>query len=114
MEKFQALYNQNPASIKASEKLNNILSKQRYPLLKIGLHYEDGSSRNHSENKKSGKWIKIQSNKQSEYEHTLQTKENENEASIRIGDQKDQSRFAQEQSQQKMRQPIPRRQTRFR
>ena len=57
--------------------------------------------------------IKIQSNKQSEYEHTLQTKENENETSIGIGDQKDQSRFAQEQIQQKMRQPIPKRQPRF-
>ena len=76
--------------------MNNILSKKRSPLLKIGLGYEEGSSSNHSKNKKSGKLIKIQNNKQSEYEHTLQTKENENETSIRIrdSDQKDQSRFA--------------------
>ena len=40
----------------------------------------------------------------------MQTKENENETSIRIGDKKNQSRFAQEQIQQKMRQPILRRQ----
>ena len=82
-----------------SEELNNIMSKQRSPLLKIGLGYEEGSSSDHSENKKSGKCIKIQSNKQSEYEHTLQTKENENETSIRIRDHKDQSRFSQEQIQ---------------
>ena len=96
LEKFQALYHQNMSNIKALEESNNILSKQRSPLLKTCLGYEEGSSSNHSERKKSGKWIKIQSNKQSEYEHTLQTKENENEISIRIGDfdQKDQSRFA--------------------
>ena len=86
LEKFQALYHQNLSSIKASEELNNILSKQRSPLFKICFGYEESSSSNHSENKKSGKWIKIQSSKQSEYEHTLQTKENETEASIRIRD----------------------------
>ena len=75
--------------IKASEELKNILSKQRSPLLKIGIDYEEGSSSNHSKKKKLDKLIKIQSNKQLEYEHTLQTKENETETSIRIGDQKD-------------------------
>ena len=59
LEKFQDLYNQKLSCIKALEELNNILSKQRYPLLKIGLDYKDGSSRNRLENKKSGKWIKI-------------------------------------------------------
>ena len=86
LEKFQALYHQNLSCIKDSEEMNKILSKKRSPLLKIGLGYEYDSSRNHSKNKKLGKWIKIQSNKQSKYEHTLQTKENENETSIRIGD----------------------------
>ena len=62
------------------------MSKKIYPLLKIGLNYEEGSSSNHSENKKSGKCIKIQSNKQWEYEYTLQTKENENQISIGIED----------------------------
>ena len=48
LEKFQALYHQNISSIKASKELNNIMSKKRSPLLKIGLVYEDGSSINHS------------------------------------------------------------------
>ena len=105
LEKLQALYHQNISSIKASKELNNIMSKQRSPLLKIGLVYEEGSSSNHSENKKLGKLFKIQSSKQSEYEHTSQAKENENETSIKIRnfDQKDQSRFSQEQSQQNTR-----------
>ena len=63
LEKFQALYHQNLSSIKASEELNNIMSKQRSPLLKIGLDYEEGSSRNHSKNKESDKLIKFQNNK---------------------------------------------------
>ena len=92
MEKLQALYHHSLSSIKASEEMNNIPSKKQSPLLKTGLDYEEGSSSSHSKNKKSYKLIEIQSNKQSEYEHTLQTKENENETSIRIGnsDQKDQ------------------------
>ena len=40
LEKFQALYHQNMSSIKASEELNSILSKQRSPWLKRGLGYE--------------------------------------------------------------------------
>ena len=53
-------------------------------MLKKGLGYEEGSSSNHSENKESDKLIKFQSSKQSEYEHTLQTKGNEDETSTRI------------------------------
>jgi hypothetical protein len=44
MEKFQALYNQNLSSIKASEGLATILNQQRNPKLKTGLGYEEGSS----------------------------------------------------------------------
>ena len=44
MEKFQALYNQNLSSIKASEGLTTILNQQRNPNLKTGLGYEEGSS----------------------------------------------------------------------
>jgi hypothetical protein len=44
MENFKALYLQNIPSIKASAELNDILRKQRYPLLKIGLGYVRGSS----------------------------------------------------------------------
>ena len=115
LDKLQALYHQSLSSIKDSKELNNILSKQQSPLLKTCLDYEEGSSSSHSENKKSGKLIKIQSNKQSEYKHTLSTKENENETSIRIRDsnQKDKSIFSQDQSQHNMRQPIPCRQPRF-
>ena len=57
LEKFQVLYHQNMSSIKDSEELNNILGKQRSPWLKTGLGYEEGSS-----------------NKQSECEHTVQSK----------------------------------------
>ena len=48
LEKFQAFYHQNLSSMKASKELNNILSKQISPLLKIGLGNEEGSSSNHS------------------------------------------------------------------
>jgi hypothetical protein len=44
MEKFQALYNQNLSSIKASEGLATIMNQQRNPKLKTGLGYEEGSS----------------------------------------------------------------------
>ena len=40
LEKFQALYHQNMSSMKASEEMNNILSKQRSAWLKTGLGYE--------------------------------------------------------------------------
>ena len=48
LEKFQSLYHQNLSSIKASEELNNIPSKQRSPLIKTGLGYEEGTSRSQS------------------------------------------------------------------
>ena len=47
LEKLQALYHQNMSSIKASKELNNIMSKQQYPLLKTGLDYEERSSSSH-------------------------------------------------------------------
>ena len=49
LKKFQILYHQNLSSIKASEELNTILSKQRSPWLKTGLGYEEGSCNNQSE-----------------------------------------------------------------
>jgi hypothetical protein len=51
MEKFQALYNQNLSSIKASEELTLILNQQRNPKLKVGLGYEEGSSSGQPETK---------------------------------------------------------------
>ena len=51
LEKFQALYQQNFPSIKASKELNNILSKQISPLIKSVLGYEQGSSSSHLDNK---------------------------------------------------------------
>jgi hypothetical protein len=44
MEKFQALYNHNLSSIKASEGLATILNQQRNPKMKTRLGYEEGSS----------------------------------------------------------------------
>ena len=67
LEKFQALYHQNLSSIKASEELSNILNKQRSPLIKYGLGYEQGSSISSSENKGITKVINFQSSKQSEF-----------------------------------------------
>ena len=90
LDKFQALYHQNMSSIKASKEVNNILSKQRSPLLRTGLGYEEASSR-----------------KQKEHEHIMQTKGNEDETNTKIknSDQNDQPFFSHEQSQQKGRQP---------
>lgn len=65
LEKFQALFHQNFSSIKASEELNNILNKQRSPLIKSGLGYEHSSSNSQSKNKEPIKMIYFQSNKQS-------------------------------------------------
>ena len=48
LEKFQSLYHQNLSNIKASEELNNILSKQRSPLNKTGIGYEEGTSSSQS------------------------------------------------------------------
>ena len=66
LEKFQSLYHQNLSSIKALEELNKILSKKRSPWLKTSLGYEEGSS-----------------SKQSECEHTVQTKAIETSTRIR-------------------------------
>ena len=66
-QKFQALYLQNISSIKASEELNNILNKQRSPLIKTGLGYEKGASSSQSENIEQTNMINFQSSKQSEF-----------------------------------------------
>jgi len=60
MEKFKALYLKNLPSIKVSTKLNDILSKQRSPLLKTGLGYISGSSNKQTESKETIKMIKFQ------------------------------------------------------
>jgi hypothetical protein len=44
MDKFKTLYLQNLPSIKATAELNDILRKQRSPLLKTSLGYVNGSS----------------------------------------------------------------------
>jgi hypothetical protein len=59
MEKFKALYLQNIPSIKASTKLNDILRKQKYPLLNTGLGYVSGSSSKQTEIKEPVKTIKF-------------------------------------------------------
>ena len=66
LEKYQAWYNQNISSIKASEELNNILNRQRTPQNKFGLGYGQGASSSNSEGKESSNVIKVQSNKQTE------------------------------------------------
>jgi Tfp pilus assembly protein PilO len=55
MEKFKALYLQNLPSIKASTELNDILSKQRSPLLKTGLGYVSGSSNKQDRKQRASK-----------------------------------------------------------
>jgi hypothetical protein len=62
MEKFQALYNQNLPSIKASEGLATILNQQRNPKLKTGLGYQEGSSSGHPSNKDFIKFVKSTTN----------------------------------------------------
>jgi hypothetical protein len=62
MEKFQALYNQNLSSIKASEELTLILNQQRNPKLKVGLGYEEGSSSGQPRNKEPIKFVKSSTN----------------------------------------------------
>jgi hypothetical protein len=63
MEKFQALYNQNLSSIKASEGLATILNQQRNPKLKTGLGYEEGSSSGKPRNEEPIKFVKCTTNK---------------------------------------------------
>jgi hypothetical protein len=62
MEKFQALYNQNMSSIKASEGLATILNWQRNPKLKTGLGYEEGSSSGKPGNEEPIKFVKSATN----------------------------------------------------
>jgi hypothetical protein len=62
MEKFQALYNQNLSSIKASEGLATIVNQQRNPKLKTGLGYEEGSSSGKSRNEEPIKFVKCTTN----------------------------------------------------
>jgi hypothetical protein len=62
MEKFQALYNQNLSSIKASEGLATILNQQRNPKLKTGLGYEEGSSSGNPGNEEPIKFVKSTTN----------------------------------------------------
>ena len=76
MEKFKALYLQNIPSIKASVELNDILSKQRSPLLKTVLDYVSGSSNKQPESKESIKMIKFQVRRQSDHVSTLSPEAN--------------------------------------
>jgi hypothetical protein len=62
MEKFQALYNQNLSSIKASEGLATILNQQRNPKMKTGLGYEEGSSSDKPRNEEPIKFFKSTTN----------------------------------------------------
>jgi hypothetical protein len=66
MEKFQALYNQNLSSIKASEGLDTILNQQRNPKLKTGLGYEEGSSSGKPGNEEPIKFVKCTTNNNNE------------------------------------------------
>jgi hypothetical protein len=66
LEKYQAWYNRNISSIKASEELNNILNRQRPPQNKSGLGYEEDASNSKLKNTESSNVIKFQINKQLE------------------------------------------------
>jgi hypothetical protein len=66
MEKFQALYNQNLSSIKASEGLATILNQQRNPKLKTSLGYEEGSSSGKPRNEEPIKFVKCTTNNNNE------------------------------------------------
>jgi hypothetical protein len=76
MEKFKTLYLQNLPSIKATTELNDILRKQRSPLLKTGLGYVNGSSNKQLESKEPVKMIKFQDSKQSDHESSMSPKAN--------------------------------------
>jgi hypothetical protein len=76
MEKFKTLYLQNITGIKATTKLNDILRKQRYPLLKTGLGYVNGSSNKQPQRKEPVNMIKFQVNIQSDHESNLSPKDN--------------------------------------
>jgi hypothetical protein len=76
MEKFKALYPQNIPSIKALAELNEILRKQRSPLLNISLGYVSGSRIKQTKRKEPVKMIKFQVNRQSDHVSTLPPKAN--------------------------------------
>ena len=103
MENFKALYLQNLPSIKASAELNDILSKQRSPLLKTGLGYVSGSSSKQIESKEPVKMIKFQVSRKSDHVSTMSPKSNKYKM---IPDKK--------QRDQKMEQQMPRRMPSFR
>jgi hypothetical protein len=103
MEKFKALCLQNIPRTKASAELNDILRKQRYPLLKTGLGYVSGSSSKQTENKEPIKRIKFQVSRQSDHVSNLPPKANKYKI---IPDQK--------QIYHKMETQIPRRRPSFR
>jgi hypothetical protein len=103
MEKFKALYVQNIPSFKALEKLNDILRKQRSPLLKTSLGYVSGSRRKQLERKEPVNMIKFQVRRQSDHVSTRPPKENKHKM---IPDKKKRYR--------KMEQQIPRRRPSFR
>jgi hypothetical protein len=75
-EKFKELYLQNLPSIKVSAELNDIMSKQRSPLLKNSLGYVSGSSRKQPESKDPIKMIKFQVSRQSDHVSTPPPKTN--------------------------------------
>jgi hypothetical protein len=66
MEKFQALYNQNLSSIKASEVLATILNQQRNPKMKTCLGYEEGSNSGNPGNEEPIKFVKSTTNNNNE------------------------------------------------
>ena len=102
MEKFKALYLQNIPSIKASTELNDIMRKQRFPLLKTSLGYVSGSSNKQPERKEPVKMIKFQVSRESDHVNTLPPTSNKDKM---IPDKK--------QIYQKMEQQMPRRRPSF-
>jgi hypothetical protein len=103
MEKFKALYLQNIPSIKATEELNDILRKQKYPLLKTGLGYVSCPRNKQTESREPIKMIKFQVNRQSDH---VSTQSPEDDKDKMIPDKK--------QIYQKMEQESPRRRPSFR
>jgi hypothetical protein len=88
IEKFQALYNQNLSSIKASEGLATILN-QRNPKLKTGLGYEEGSSSGKPGNEEPIKFFKSTTN---DNNNPVETKEdNQLPSSSKVKDSRSES-----------------------
>jgi hypothetical protein len=72
MGEFQALYNHNLSSIKASEGLATILNQKRNPNLKTGLVYKEGSSSGKPGNEEPINFVKSTTN---DYNKPAETKE---------------------------------------